>query len=435
MESTVKEKLNTAVSDACARQALRQTEIKQKLFRSPSTEKPWQMTQLEYGVWISADAERMFNRSKGVLRDGLAILGVSVESESLQEAAEAHYTTVGYAHSREGIAKFNNAMHKAAVQGALRAKKEIRADVLADYPEITQAQRKVGRPKKQTESAAASVSVDSEEENFTEYIKCEHCSYVFDHDSSSPSRIFCPGCGKEVTEASETVCTPYGPDFVAEFEMRAQMGAPESGDQPETVPDAVDPSLDSLKQAYTEHLEENPSLERALDEVAGNPNRVDLAVQNIEALSVARPKIIDRAIEIESSVVAAKEVSSEKVETGYFGRREEAIKLAVAESKAAGAQHLDQVPYGVGDLRGLHIKSLRNGSCGTVVNVDSEYSILVRWDNASDAEINGGKVDEDSPVMCGDDAAEFVVDGLRKVRFDRQNDRFVVEGAVEKRRK
>jgi 2-oxo-4-hydroxy-4-carboxy--5-ureidoimidazoline (OHCU) decarboxylase len=403
MEATVIEKLNPAVSDACARQDLRLAEIKEKRFRSPCAEKPWQMTQQQYGDWIAADADRMFARSKGVLRDGLAILGCTVDGESLQEAAEAHYTTGGYAHSREGLAEFNNAMHKAAVQGALRAKKDVRADVLADYPELAPKLSKALKSvKRQVVAEGVQCSLADKGKPVPQAVEVDHPDLVE---------------SKYVAE-DETIKAPQEANNDGVGQMVSK----------------VEVSMDSLKQAYTEHLEENPSLDRNLDEVAGNPNRVDLAVQNIEALSAAQPKIIARAEEIESSV-RPMAVSSVKVATGHFGRREEEIKLAVANSKAAGAQHLDQISNEIRDLRGVHVKSLRNGSRGTAVNVDSENSILVRWDDAESAEINGGTVGEDSPVICGDDAAEFVVDGQRKVRFDRQNDRFIVEGAEEKRRR
>jgi len=41
--------------------------------------------------------------------------------------------------------------------------------------------------------------------NPTEFIECEHCKEVFDHDSESPYKINCPYCEGEITDASRNV--------------------------------------------------------------------------------------------------------------------------------------------------------------------------------------------------------------------------------------
>lgn len=46
------------------------------------------------------------------------------------------------------------------------------------------------------------------EEVLTEYIRCEYCDYIFDHDSSQPGPIFCPACHGKITDESLNVERP-----------------------------------------------------------------------------------------------------------------------------------------------------------------------------------------------------------------------------------
>jgi len=47
-----------------------------------------------------------------------------------------------------------------------------------------------------------------DEENSTEFIECEHCKTVFDHDSNQPGSIHCPACSGKITDASRNVEQP-----------------------------------------------------------------------------------------------------------------------------------------------------------------------------------------------------------------------------------
>lgn len=48
-----------------------------------------------------------------------------------------------------------------------------------------------------------------EDENFTEFICCEHCGKVFDHDSAQPGSFHCPYCHGDITDASQNVEVAY----------------------------------------------------------------------------------------------------------------------------------------------------------------------------------------------------------------------------------
>ncbi len=108
-----------------------------------------------------------------------------------------------------------------------------------------------------------------------------------------------------------------------------------------------------------------------------------------------------------------------------FDRRENDISAAIADSKSRGNRHLDQVPYGVETMRGIHFHSLRDGSSGTVTTVGSDGLIRVRWDDEASAERNCADVDVDS-VVTKRDSAELIVDGIRKVRLDKTRTRYII---------
>jgi hypothetical protein len=113
-----------------------------------------------------------------------------------------------------------------------------------------------------------------------------------------------------------------------------------------------------------------------------------------------------------------------------FDRREKDIEAAIKDSRARGFQHLDQLPFYVETMRGVHFHSIRDGSSGTATTVGSDGLIRVRWDDAASAEKNCGSLGEDY-LVSRRDAAEFIVDGRRKVTLDRKRSRYVVEGAQE----
>ena len=51
----------------------------------------------------------------------------------------------------------------------------------------------------------AYAKADETEENFTEYIRCENCAGVFDHNSTAYEKIKCPYCHGTCTDASITI--------------------------------------------------------------------------------------------------------------------------------------------------------------------------------------------------------------------------------------
>jgi hypothetical protein len=81
-----------------------------------------------------------------------------------------------------------------------------------------------------------------------------------------------------------------------------------------------------------------------------------------------------------------------------FDRRGQGIRIAIADSKARGFQHLDQIPFYVETMRGVHFHSIRDGSSGTVTTVGSDGLIRVRWDDLASAERNCADVDNDFVV-------------------------------------
>ena len=113
-----------------------------------------------------------------------------------------------------------------------------------------------------------------------------------------------------------------------------------------------------------------------------------------------------------------------------FDRREQDIKAAITDTKARGTQHLDQLPFYVETMRGVHFHSIRDGSSGTVTTVGSDGLIRVRWEDCASAEKNCASIGVDYLVTASD-AAEFIIDGHRSVRVDRKQSRYIVEGAEE----
>jgi hypothetical protein len=96
--------------------------------------------------------------------------------------------------------------------------------------------------------------------------------------------------------------------------------------------------------------------------------------------------------------------------------RQDKIKADVKASKAAGNQHVDQLPYGVEAMRGVHFKSLRDGTGGTVTTVGTDDLVRYQGDDKKDG------------IVPREETAEWVVDGRRNVRFDRKNDKYIVAG-------
>lgn len=120
---------------------------------------------------------------------------------------------------------------------------------------------------------------------------------------------------------------------------------------------------------------------------------------------------------------------SHQFDEAAFDRREKAILAAVKDSKASGVKHLDQLPFGVEAMRGVRIRSLRNGSTGVVTSVNNLGETNIQWSDKQSADKNGGSPEtvmvgtKSNPRMVTEyhshlgksDLAEFVVESGKEV--------------------
>lgn len=95
-------------------------------------------------------------------------------------------------------------------------------------------------------------------------------------------------------------------------------------------------------------------------------------------------------------------------------KREDKIEADVKASKIAGAKHVDQLPYGVEAMRGVHFKSLRDGSGGTITTVDNRDFVHYQTDDGKD------------DIVPRKETAEWVVDGHRDITRDHKNEQWKV---------
>jgi hypothetical protein len=109
---------------------------------SPAGEPPeresWEMTREEYGVWTSEDVDRIFAHPDDVLRAGLKALGFRDRiTGSVRDVAEYYYTSGNFVYSHEGKEAYKDAMHRAAVEYAMRKEGKAVHAVIAGYPDFS----------------------------------------------------------------------------------------------------------------------------------------------------------------------------------------------------------------------------------------------------------------------------------------------------------
>lgn len=104
---------------------------------APESE-PWEMTREEYGAWTAEDVDRNFAHPDDVLRAGLKALGFRDSiTGSVRDAAEYYYTSGDFVHSHAGIEAYKDAMHRAAVECAMKKEGKAVHAVIAGYPDLS----------------------------------------------------------------------------------------------------------------------------------------------------------------------------------------------------------------------------------------------------------------------------------------------------------
>ena len=93
----------------------------------------------EYGAWTSEDVDRNFEHPDDVLRAGLKALGFRDRiTGSVRDAAEYYYTLGDFVYSHAGIEAYKDAMHRAAVEYAMRKEGKTVHAVIAGYPDLSE---------------------------------------------------------------------------------------------------------------------------------------------------------------------------------------------------------------------------------------------------------------------------------------------------------
>jgi hypothetical protein len=91
----------------------------------------------------------------------------------------------------------------------------------------------------------------------------------------------------------------------------------------------------------------------------------------------------------------------------------------VKASKTARTNvHVDQLDYGVETMRGVHFRSLRDGTGGTITTVGSDNLVRYQGDDGKD-DIVGRRETE-----------EWVVDGRRNVKLNQKTRQYQVTGPI-----
>lgn len=118
-------------------------------------------------------------------------------------------------------------------------------------------------------------------------------------------------------------------------------------------------------------------------------------------------RISDLKPSSEKSILDERNMVSPRGEPESFNERDQRIALEIKESKASGNKHVDQLPFSVEGMRGVHFKSLRDGSGGTITTVGTDDMVRYQDDNGEDG------------IVPRKETAEWVVDGLREVKLKR----------------
>jgi N12 class adenine-specific DNA methylase len=90
-------------------------------------------------------------------------------------------------------------------------------------------------------------------------------------------------------------------------------------------------------------------------------------------------------------------------------RRDTEIAVKAAESKLAGNIHLDDSELRHQHVRGLRVKSLRDGSTGTIISHANTGDFIIEWDEGTPARSDLGAYQEDVPERGQGVGQEWVV--------------------------